>query len=168
MAKRHAVWIAWGAAVAIAYAGLGFAAYAIGPANPNGHACTLIGTGTGRTAEADSSTFRILVTSSPSGAVFFADDGPASPLQLHDRHLSTVTCSPNASAGSVTGTAELGAGSSALVGFRIDLGVPAGKGGRAAFRVRLTNGYDSGTETLTTVDLTIANHTLSRHAVARR
>jgi hypothetical protein len=170
MAKPRITWIAWGAAVALAYAALGIFAYVIGPATSSQsvHSCGISGTGSGRTTKGDSSAFRLLVfTSPPGGAVFFTDQGPTSPLMLHDRSISSVTCSPSAEAGTVTGAFALGGGSSDNVGFRIDFGMRKGTSGQPTFRIRLTNGYDSGNERLTSADLDIQGHTVRVQGAAR-
>lgn len=170
MAKRRSAWIASGVTVAMAYAALGVVAYIIGPASParNARSCAFVGTGSGRTAQGDQSTFRIwVVTSPPTGVVTFTDEGPASPLKLRDFHIATVTCAANASAGTVTGTVGPGAGTPHALGFRIDLGVPEGTGAHATIRVRLTDGYDSGLETLTSADVEVHNHGLIMRAVVR-
>lgn len=170
MPKGSFAWLVWGAAVALVYAALGVLAYVIGPAKSplTEHSCAIVGTGSGRTTQGDSSAFRILAfTAPPTGSVLFTDEGPTSPLQFHDSHISTVTCSVNGGAGSVTGTADLRTGPSDIVGFRIDLKVSDGTGGPTTFRVRLTDGYDSGTETLRSADLSLTNHSVSRHSVVR-
>jgi hypothetical protein len=158
--------MAWGAVVAMAYAALGVVAYIVGPAShaPN-TPCAFSGTGSGRTAQGDKSTFFIVFTSPPTGIIYFTDEGPASPLQLRDRHVSTVTCTVHASTGTVTETVGLRSGTSHALGFRIDLGVPDGTGAHPTIRVRLTDGYDSGTETLTSANVAIKSHGLSRQAV---
>jgi hypothetical protein len=155
--------MAWGAVVAMAYAALGVVAYIIGPGVhvPN-TPCAFSGTGSGRTAQGDKSTFFIVFTAPPTGIIYFTDEGPASPLQLRDRHISTVTCTVHASAGNVTETVGLRSGTSHALGFRIDLRVPGGTGAHPTIRVRTTDGYDSGTETLTSADVAIKSHGLSR------
>jgi hypothetical protein len=158
MAKRKSAWIAWGAAVAVAYAALGIFAYVIGPPPRSLQgvpSCGILGSGSGPTAQADSSSFGVFVlTSPPTGSFTFTDQGPKSPIRLHTARISTVTCAVNASAGTVTGTVDLRAGASHPVGFRIDLTVSEGTE-RATFRIRLTDGYNSGIETLKSASLEI-------------
>jgi hypothetical protein len=169
MTKVRTTQIAWGAAVALAYVALGTLAFVIGPASSskNDHSCTLSGTGSGRTTQGDSSTFRIFVFSSPpGGAVLFTDQGPTSPLQLQDRSISVVACSSRGEAATVAGRFAPGSRSTDSIGFRIHLGAAPGTDGRLTFQIHLTNGYDSGTETLTRADLDIEGHTLKARGVA--
>ena len=169
MTKVRTTQIAWGAAVALTYIALGTFAYVIGPAasSQNDHVCALFGSGSGRTTQGDSSTFRIFVLRSPpGGAVLYTDEGPTSPLQLHDRSISAVACSSSGEAGYVAGVFALGSGSSDSVGFRIQLGAGPGKDGRPRFQIRLTNGYNSGIESLTRADLHIEGHALEARGVA--
>ena len=69
-------------------------------------------------------------------------------VQLHEPHVSTVTCSTNNTVATVTGSAHPLPGASRVVGFRITLAVADGESAPATFRLRLTDGYDSGSETL--------------------
>ena len=159
MGRRRRVWIAWCAVVVAGYAVLGIAAYAIGPVRSQ-TPCDIVGHGAGLTAGGDRSAFRVFVVASPpEGLVSYTDEGATAPLQLHNVHISTVTCSMNGEAGTVTGTVDLKAGESP-VGFRLDVGTTGSKR-TLTFRFSLADGYDSGTETPESITLEIRGHRVS-------
>jgi hypothetical protein len=144
--KRASALVVGCAVVAVVYAALGVVAYSLGPVPQT---CRILGRGSAQTAHGDSSMFFVLAASSPpAGLVQFTDEGPMSHVQLHDPRVSTVTCTTSSTFATVTGSAHPQPGVSPIVGFRINLAVAAGKSTPATFRLRLTDGYDSGIETL--------------------
>jgi Bacterial Ig-like domain (group 1) len=100
-------------------------------------------------ANGDSATFgsvaMVSARGTASGAQEYQDHGPAANLRLHSTAVLAVAC--NGKEASVFGTARIdGAGS---VGYRIDLGDNGEPGvGTDTYRIRLSTGYDSGTQTL--------------------
>lgn len=144
--KRASALVVGCTAVVVVYVALGVVAYSIGPVVPS---CRILGRGTAQTAHGDSSTVLVFAASSPPEAIVdFTDEGPISNVQLHSPRVATVTCSTNFTVATVTGRAQPHAGASQLVGFRITLAVAQGRSTPATFRVRLTDGYDSDSETL--------------------
>jgi DNA-binding beta-propeller fold protein YncE len=83
------------------------------------------------------------------GSVRYRDFGPAQHLRLTSWNLQALTCNPGVSAtGSIFGTGKLNR--TTTVFFRID--ATAGSESRSArniasYRIRLSNGYDSGSQT---------------------
>jgi hypothetical protein len=158
--------MAWGSVIVVAYAALLLTAFLIGPVQPYRPVCAFGGSGSGQTARGDTSHFQLLVsTAPPTGFVLFTDRGPATPVRLKSVHVATLSCSPNAAAATVTGTAALGVRLSHSVGFELHLAVLNTTNTSASLQLRLTSGYDSGTEVLTSATLLLQNHHLSRHVV---
>ena len=87
----------------------------------------------------------MLVAATPTlGAERYRDKGPATPFRLRSTTVDALTCSVDATRASAFGTATInGAGS---LQYRIDIQLNAGKGRRDSYRIRLSNGYDSGAE----------------------
>jgi hypothetical protein len=77
----------------------------------------------------------------------YQDHGAAANLNVHSSSILAVTCSADGKSASIFGTATVnGSGS---FDFRIDvtdIGEPGA--GQDTYRIRLSNGYDSGTQTL--------------------
>jgi lysophospholipase L1-like esterase len=113
------------------------------PASRKG--CLVFGHGRITAANGDQASFRGLVFAKPSaGAEFYRDNGPAKSLWLRSLSVDAVTCSTDASRASVFGKAKLnGTGS---VEYRIDIQVAAWERGKDTYRIRLSNGYDSGAQ----------------------
>lgn len=168
MARQHLRWYAAISTILLVYTGLVGVAYAIGPSHPAviRTTCQFVASGEGRAADGDSSTFNILVLGPPPWAsVEYTDRGPTSPLQLHHVKISTISCNSGATATTVIGTATRGAESNKTVGFQIDLGIQSGTATSATVRLRLTDGYDSGAESLSVGTVTIKHEHLKRHVV---
>jgi hypothetical protein len=76
----------------------------------------------------------------------YQDHGPAADMNVHSISVQAVTCSADGKSASIFGTATIdGAGT---YNYRIaleDLGEP---GSTDTYRIRLSNGYDSGKQTL--------------------
>jgi hypothetical protein len=82
----------------------------------------------------------------PSGQENFQDHGSTAEFHLHSIDVQSVVCSDDGTAASIFGTATIdGAGS---VDYRIDV-VDNGEPGRDdTYELRLSNGYDTGVQTL--------------------
>jgi hypothetical protein len=93
----------------------------------------------------------------PSGQENFQDHSSTSGFHLHSIDVQSVVCSDNGTAASIFGTATIdGAGS---VDYRIDV-VDNGEPGRNdTYELRLSNGYDTGVQTLVggNVQIHVAN-----------
>jgi hypothetical protein len=85
--------------------------------------------------------------SGPKGSEEYRDHGAAANLNVHSINVLAVTCSADGKSASIFGTATInGSGS---FSYRIDLtdnGEPGA--GSDTYRIRLSSGYDSGTQTL--------------------
>jgi hypothetical protein len=82
----------------------------------------------------------------PSGQEEYQDHGPAQPMNVHSINVMAVTCSADGTSASIFGTATIdGAGS---FDYRIDVKDPAAAGLPDTYRIRLSNGYDSGEKDL--------------------
>ncbi len=131
------------------------------PASTNG--CRVFGHGRITAANGDQASFRGLAFARPPlGAEWYRDSGPANPFRLVSTSVNAVTCSPDASRASVFGTAKLnGTGS---VEYRVDIQLAAWERGRDTYRIRLSNGYDSGPRQIRHGDLNIhLAHSDHRH-----
>jgi hypothetical protein len=86
-------------------------------------------------------------TGVPKGQQNYQDHGPAQPMHVKSTRVTSVTCSADRKRGSIFGTATInGSGS---FNYRIDvqdLGEPGI--GKDTYRIRLSNGYDSGEKKL--------------------
>ncbi|HEX6132070.1 MAG TPA: post-COAP-1 domain-containing protein [Actinomycetota bacterium] len=82
----------------------------------------------------------------PSGQEQYQDHGPAMDLNVHSIEILAVTCSADGTSASIFGTATVnGAGS---FDFRIDVKDLGEPGDTDRYRIRLSNGYDSGDQQL--------------------
>jgi hypothetical protein len=82
----------------------------------------------------------------PSGQEEYQDHGPATDMNVHSISVEAVTCSTDGTSASIFGFATIdGAGS---FEFRIDVQDLGEPGSSDTYRIRLSNGYDSGTQTL--------------------
>lgn len=80
----------------------------------------------------------------PSGQQEYQDHGPAQPMNVHSINVMAVRCSTDGTRASIFGKATInGAGS---FDYRIDVTDPAT--GSDTYRLRLSNGYDSGIRAL--------------------
>jgi hypothetical protein len=83
----------------------------------------------------------------PSGHQEYQDHGPAVNINVHSIAVLAVTCSSDGTSASIFGTATVnGAGS---FDFRIDVKDLSQPGTLDTYRIRLSNGYDSGEQVLT-------------------
>jgi Bacterial Ig-like domain (group 1) len=101
-------------------------------------------------ANGDKGTFggnAMVQASGPQGEEEYQDHGPAKAMNVHSIEVQAVTCSRDGTSASIFGTATIdGAGT---FNFRIDV-VDNGEPGAGSdtYRIRLSNGYDSGVKTL--------------------
>jgi hypothetical protein len=83
----------------------------------------------------------------PSGQEEFQDHGPTTDINVHSIDVQAVLCSADGLSASIFGTATIdGTGS---VDFRIDVTDQGEPGSSDTYQIRLSNGYDSGLQTLT-------------------
>jgi hypothetical protein len=113
----------------------------------SGEGCKVTGGGRIETADGDKATFGGNAKGSgPSGQEEYQDHGPAVDMNLHSIDILAVVCSDDGLSASIFGTATIdGAGS---VDFRIDVTDPGEPGVNDTYQIRLSNGYDSGLQTL--------------------
>ncbi|HEX5824790.1 MAG TPA: post-COAP-1 domain-containing protein [Candidatus Limnocylindrales bacterium] len=82
----------------------------------------------------------------PSGQEEYQDHGPAMDINVHSIDVQAVLCSDDGLSASIFGTATIdGLGS---VDYRIDVTDLGEPGSSDTYRIRLSNGYDSGVQTL--------------------
>src|SRR4029077_20969036 len=82
----------------------------------------------------------------PSGQEEYQDHGPAVVMNVHSIDVQSVVCSADGLSASIFGTATIdGSGS---VDFRIDVTDQGEPGSSDTYEIRLSNGYDSGLQTL--------------------
>jgi hypothetical protein len=122
------------------------------PASTDG--CLVFGHGRIIAANGDKASFRgLAIAAPPRGAEFYRDNGPGNPMRVRSASVDAVTCNPDATRASVYGKATInGAGS---VEYRIDIQIAASKGGKDTYRIRLSNGYDSGAQPIRHGDVDI-------------
>jgi CSLREA domain-containing protein len=84
--------------------------------------------------------------SGPKGEEDYQDHGPAQPRNVHSLTVQAVTCSANKTQASIFGQATIdGAGT---FDYRIDLKDLSEPGTSDTYRIRLSDGYDSGEQVL--------------------
>ena len=83
---------------------------------------------------------------SSSGEEQYQDHGPARNMNVHSTTIVAVTCNTAGTAASIFGTATVNGGGS--FDFRIDVADNGEPGRSDTYRIRLSNGYDSGVHTL--------------------
>ena len=76
----------------------------------------------------------------------YQDHGPAADLNVHSIDVLAVTCSRDGTQASIFGTATVNGGGS--FDYRIDLKDLGEPGSSDTYRIRLSNGYDSGVQVL--------------------
>jgi hypothetical protein len=82
----------------------------------------------------------------PAGQEQYQDHGPAAVMNVHSIEVQAVTCSSDGTMASIFGTATIDGGGS--YDFRIDLKDLNEPGTSDTYRIRLSNGYDSGEQVL--------------------
>jgi len=84
--------------------------------------------------------------SGPQGQEEYQDHGAATDINVHSLTVDTVVCSADGTSASIFGTATVNGGGS--FNYRIDLKDLAEPGTSDRYRIRLSNGYDSGEQVL--------------------
>ena len=109
--------------------------------------CKVTGGGRIQTADGDKATFGgNAKASGASGQEEYQDHGPTVDMNVHSIDVLAVLCSADGTSASIFGTATIdGTGS---VDFRIDVTDLGEPGTSDTYRILLSNGYDSGTQTL--------------------
>jgi Bacterial Ig-like domain (group 1) len=82
----------------------------------------------------------------PKGQEQYRDHGPAASMNVHSINVLAVTCSTDGTQASIFGTATVGGAGS--FDYRIDLEDLGEPGTNDTYRIRLSNGYDSGEQVL--------------------
>lgn len=122
------------------------------PASTRG--CVVYGHGRITAANGDKASFRGLVAATPpAGAELYRDNGPADAFRLVSTSVKALTCSSDATQASVFGTATVTGGGS--VQYRIDVQLTAWRGRQDTYRIRLSDGYDSGAQRIRHGDIDI-------------
>lgn len=150
MRYRFSKRVRWGSLVAVAYLALVALAYAVG-SKPGG-GCTLGGHGTLTTAFSDQASFVGLLSSAPAGAIEYQDAGPGRPLRMTSSSVARLSCADHAAAATVFGRASVVGAvipPGVRVTYRIDARFARQAGRGYTFRVRLSDGYDSGAGQIT-------------------
>ena len=94
----------------------------------------------------DEATFGGNATSAgSSGQEQFRDHGPAAAMTVHSIAVTAVTCSPDGTAATILGTAQIGR--VGPVRFTINL-TDLGKGRSDTYQLQLSTGYDTGVQHL--------------------
>ncbi len=89
----------------------------------------------------------------PSGQEQYQDHGPAVVMNVHSLNVQAVTCSRDGTMASIFGIARIKGGGS--VSYRIDVTDNGHPGKSDTYRIRLSNGYDSGAQALSGGNVTI-------------
>ncbi len=98
-------------------------------------------------ANGDKATFGANAQAPNKGQQQYQDHGPAININVHSISITAVVCSADKKSGSIFGTATInGAG---IYFFRIDVQDLGEPGTSDTYRIRLSNGYDSGVQVLT-------------------
>ena len=97
----------------------------------------------------------------PRGVEFYRDNGPANAMRVVSTSVDALACSDDATKSSVFGTAKIDGGGS--VEYRIDVQLTAWERGTDTYRIRLSNGYDSGAQQIRHGDVDIHVHTSEHH-----
>jgi hypothetical protein len=82
----------------------------------------------------------------PQGQEEYQDHGPAVDINVHSIDVDAVTCSEDGKSASIFGTATING--SGTFDYRIDVTDNGEPGTADTYRIRLSNGYDSGVQTL--------------------
>jgi hypothetical protein len=117
-------------------------------AQPTGTPCKVTGGGQITAANSDKASFggNAHPGTPPKGQLHYADHGPATPIKVNSISVLSITCSADGTQATITGKATVnGQGS---FDYRIDVKDLGEPGKNDTYRIRLSNGYDSGTQTL--------------------
>lgn len=124
---------------------------------PSTAGCKVTGGGQITAANGDRANFggnaQVAKDGTPTGEEEYMDHGPASPMNVHSTTIDAVVCSRDGTEASIFGTATIGG--TGTFGFRIDVKDLGEPGSNDAYRIRLSNGYDSGQQTLNSGNIQI-------------
>ena len=118
------------------------------PPPPPGAGCKVTGGGQITASNGDTASFggNAHPSTPPKGQEQYTDHGPATPINVHSISVLTITCSADRKQATITGKATVnGQGS---FDYRIDVKDLGEPGKNDTYRIRLSNGYDSGEHTL--------------------
>jgi hypothetical protein len=120
------------------------------PSSTPGCEIKITGGGSIIAANGDQGTFggnaQITSTGGPSGQEQYQDHGPAQPLNAHSINVTSIVCSADKTQASIYGQATID-GSGSYV-YRIVVQDNGNSGPTDAYGIRLSNGYDSGLQSL--------------------
>jgi beta-propeller repeat-containing protein len=111
--------------------------------------CKVTGGGQITAANGDKATFSVnaqVKRGAVKGEAEYQDHGPAQPMKVKSIQVQTVVCNASKTQASLFGTATVNGGGS--FNFRIDVRDLGEPGRSDTYRIRLSNGYDSGQQTL--------------------
>jgi DNA-binding beta-propeller fold protein YncE len=142
--------------------GIGPLGIAVTPLRAGTAGCRVHGHGRITAANGDQASFRGGARATPpSGEEHYRDNGPANALRVRSLSVDAVTCSADATQARILGNATInGAGS---VEYRIDVQLPATRGGKDTYRIRLSTGYDSGAQPIRHGDIDIRLRASEHH-----
>ncbi|HEY3184152.1 MAG TPA: post-COAP-1 domain-containing protein [Gaiellaceae bacterium] len=116
--------------------------------------CKVTGGGRFTAANGDKATFGGNAQGSgPSGEEEYQDHGAATDINVHSTAVLAVSCSRDGTSATIFGTATVNGSGSYM--FRIDVKDLAEPGVDDRYRIRLSNGYDSGDQQLTSGNIQI-------------
>jgi streptogramin lyase len=112
---------------------------------PGTDGCAVFGHGRITAADGDRASFSgIALAQPPAGTEFYRDHGPTIRFRLRSLSVDAVTCSADATSAKVFGKGTVGGRAS--VDYRVDIRRARSSHSKGSYRVRLTNGYDSGSQ----------------------
>lgn len=120
------------------------------PASTPGCEIKITGGGSIVAANGDQGTFggnaQISATGSPSGQEQYQDHGPAQTLNVNSTSVASIVCSSDKTQATIYGRATINGSGSYI--YRIVLQDNGSSGSTDAYGIRLSNGYDSGLQSL--------------------
>jgi len=116
--------------------------------------CKVTGGGRITAADGDKATFGgNAMGSGPSGEEEYQDHGSAMDINVHSSSVLSVSCSADKTSATIFGTATVNGAGSYM--FRIDVKDLGEPGTNDRYRIRLSNGYDSGDQQLVSGNIQI-------------
>jgi Big-like domain-containing protein len=115
---------------------------------PPGAGCKVTGGGQITAANGDKANFggNAHPGTPPKGQEQYTDHGPATPIKFHSINVERISCSTDRTQATIEGKGTInGQGS---FDYQIDVKDLGEPGGNDTYRIRLSNGYDSGEQTL--------------------
>ena len=129
---------------------------------PSTAGCLVFGHGRITAANGDHASFLgLAVAAPPRGVEFYRDNGPANAFGVRSLGVDALTCSADGTRASSFGKASInGAGS---YEYRIDTQLAADRGAADSYRIRLSNGYDSGAQPIHHGNVSIYTRNSAHH-----